>query len=289
MKNKQYYFLDEQNRICGPFEFDELGYLNLYKDTLVSIDSADKENFVPLKNLPELTTIKLCQGSVFSIYDEYGKEFIAAKLPEKTTETNSNGKKGILSFSGWLIFCLLIGISLAYFYPDPKEQFKDPSQQKAIQSDSKSDTTVAVETNEDNITDLNKLIESEREPYMDLSISPMEINSEEFRSKPEYEYNNEVKKIHFLHCRSAELREYGTFAGTNKTEISRNSIYKNTLPLGAMVTIVHDSFFKKTWISYTDEDGYRQIIKISESTFSNLHFARYIWSFRIGKDIYDIL
>ena len=93
MINKSYYIIDINNRICGPFDFNELDYLNLYKDSLISIDSTD--NFVELQNSTELSLIKHHQASIFSFCKDYGNIKVPQLNDSDSNKTIFGGKKYI--------------------------------------------------------------------------------------------------------------------------------------------------------------------------------------------------
>lgn len=44
-------------------------------------------------------------------------------------------------------------------------------------------------------------------------------------------------------------------------------IYKNNQPFGTKVQITYDTFYQKYSLSFTDENGFRNSIKISDSNF----------------------
>jgi hypothetical protein len=280
MKNKEYYVIDTNNRICGPFDFNELDYLNLYIDSQISIDSTD--NFVELQSLTELSLIKHSQSSIFSFCKDYGNIKVPHSNDTDSKKTNWSGKKIYLI----ALICLIIVVSIGFIEEkltkvnDKNSSIKELNQEVYPNTDKEKNDLIS-ESSVINDFDVERA---------STSSFPKAINDKEFTAKIDFQENKAdlAKQWKYINEREIELIEHGTRETAERTQLSRKKIYLNTKPLGFDVLILYDSFFDKSWISYTDEFGNRQKIKISNENF-NLLFSRYVWSFKIKKDIYDIL
>jgi hypothetical protein len=279
MLNKSYYIIDINNRICGPFDFNELDYLNLYKDSLISIDSTD--NFVELQNSTELSLIKHHQASILSFCKDYGNIKVPQLNDSDSNKTIFWGKKKYL-----IVFILLIiGVSIGFIEEKLTKVNDENSSNKELNQEVDSITD-----NENNLISESNVINDFDVERAFTFLSPEAINHKEFTADFDFQENQYelTKQLDYILERGNELIAHGTRETDERTQLYRKKIYLNTKPLGVDVLILYDSFFEKAWISYTDEFGLRKQIKISIENF-NLLFPRYIWSFKIKKDVYDIL
>lgn len=276
-EKKEYFVLSEKNEILGPFEEYELDSLNLFSDSLISIDST--ENFIKLSAISSLAHIKFSEGSMVELNPDYGIYLRERQSPDKVFSKPEGTMKRIGYF--FLAFVLL-GIT-TFVVNIIYHSFREKSNESEIKNPKP-------ETEDKHSIGIGQLPQRplyERERDIQYVTSTEEINTDEFtKNIPRYDKNKSNGK--FSINRFNELQNFGIEIDNDSKQITRKWIFVNGKPLGTKVNIIYNSFFNQATISFQDENRISRVIKIPDEAFY-LKYPRYIWSFKVGRNIYDII
>jgi hypothetical protein len=190
------------------------------------------------------------------------------------SELNSNTKKFIFFF----IVLILISKLIEYFneksriqYFQLKEAKKEKSFEKKQPTPSNLNNTISY--------DIDQLINTEKTRcYIFIPIEKNEFTSEL--------HINKMEGV-FSYARFSEMGVWEANNEQTEFSINRKGIYKNGSPFGKFVNIYFDLFFKNYKVSFENTFGIRENIELTEKNFK-LKYPRYIWSFKIENNIYDI-